>query len=276
MRLKVLSLGAGVQSSTLLLMACAGEIEKPDCAIFADTQWEPKAVYAWLEVLRREAEAAGIPVYTVTAGNIKQDALAGIVPPSSGGKAPRRFASMPFFTRDERGRISMLRRQCTNEYKIRPIRRRIREELERRGIPKRPGAVELWMGVSTDEMSRMRLSDVRYIVNRYPLIERQMDRTACVRWLVDHGYPRPPKSSCIGCPFHDDRYWRALREQSPEEWAEAVEFDEAIRRMARINDEVYVYRRAIPLREARLELPTDGMEPLFDGMADECYGMCGL
>jgi hypothetical protein len=41
-RLRVLSLGAGVQSTTLALLAAHGEVgPMPDCAIFADTRWEP-------------------------------------------------------------------------------------------------------------------------------------------------------------------------------------------------------------------------------------------
>jgi hypothetical protein len=44
--MRILSLGAGVQSTTMALMAAVGEIaDKPDAAIFADTGWEPKAVY---------------------------------------------------------------------------------------------------------------------------------------------------------------------------------------------------------------------------------------
>jgi len=46
--LRILSLGAGVQSSTLALMIAKGEIPMVDCAIFADTMGEPKAVYEWL------------------------------------------------------------------------------------------------------------------------------------------------------------------------------------------------------------------------------------
>ena len=43
-RLRVHSLGAGVQSTTLTLMAAHGEIgPMPDGAIFADTGWEPLA-----------------------------------------------------------------------------------------------------------------------------------------------------------------------------------------------------------------------------------------
>ncbi len=39
--LRVLSLGAGVQSSTLLFKMLHGEIEPPDIAIFSDTGNEP-------------------------------------------------------------------------------------------------------------------------------------------------------------------------------------------------------------------------------------------
>lgn len=73
--IKVLSLGAGVQSSTVFLMSCRGVLPKVDCAIFADTQWEPKEVYehlAWLEEMGRQH---GIPVHRVTAGNLRDDAI---------------------------------------------------------------------------------------------------------------------------------------------------------------------------------------------------------
>ena len=48
----VISLGAGVQSTTLYLMASQGLITPtPVAAIFADTGWEPPAVYAHLSRL---------------------------------------------------------------------------------------------------------------------------------------------------------------------------------------------------------------------------------
>ena len=50
---RILSLGAGVQSSTLALMAATGETEhRPDAAIFADTQAEPLP-YLGHNVMRR-------------------------------------------------------------------------------------------------------------------------------------------------------------------------------------------------------------------------------
>ncbi|ANS02942.1 hypothetical protein [uncultured Mediterranean phage uvDeep-CGR0-AD1-C123] len=46
--LEVISLGAGVQSSVMALMAAHGELPIPECAIFADTQFEPRQVYEHL------------------------------------------------------------------------------------------------------------------------------------------------------------------------------------------------------------------------------------
>ena len=49
--LTILSLGAGVQSTCLALMAAKGEVTPmPDAAIFADTH-EPKEVYEHLDWL---------------------------------------------------------------------------------------------------------------------------------------------------------------------------------------------------------------------------------
>ncbi len=76
--LRVLSLGAGVQSTTVLLMALRGKFhEKLDCAIFADTGWEPKAVYNHLGWLTDQAAQGGIPIHQVTAGNLRQELLDG-------------------------------------------------------------------------------------------------------------------------------------------------------------------------------------------------------
>lgn len=246
--MKILSLGAGVQSTTLLLMAHKGEIERPDLAIFADTQWEPAAVYrhlAWLERI------SSIPIQRVTAGNIREESL------SKAG----RFASMPLHLMNGDGKKGQLRRQCTNEYKLRPIKKALRNL--------RP--YEMWLGISLDESHRMRDSDVRYITNRYPLVERRMTRWDCQRWLTEHGYPIPEKSACIGCPFHGNRNWRALKER-PEEWADAVAFDQAIRELPRIKGRVFLHASLRPLAEVDLTTPQErGQQAMF---GEECSGLC--
>ena len=102
--LRLLSLGAGVQSTTVLLLACDGVIPRFDYALFADTGWEPRQVYENLARLRAHAENAGIPVRTVSAGNIRTDAL----------DPAHRFFSMPLHVLNTDGSRGLARRQCTS------------------------------------------------------------------------------------------------------------------------------------------------------------------
>jgi hypothetical protein len=228
-----------VQSSTLLLMACEGEL-RIDAAIFADTGWEPKSVYehlAWLEV---QAATAGIPVYRVGSGDIRERELA------------RHYTWMPLRMKGEAGN-GLLRRQCTDRYKIRPIQRKLRELGAKATQP-----IDLLIGISLDEYQRMRDSQVKYQRNVYPLIERRMSREACLVWMRTRGYPEPGKSSCIGCPYHDNAHWRRLRDTSPDEWADAVDFDERIRHAyPKLSGEAFLHRSLVPLAEADLRSEQD-------------------
>jgi len=253
---RIISLGAGVQSSTMALMASCGELERPDAAIFADTGWEPKAVYAWLDWL---TPRLSFPVHRVQRGDIRADLL------RRTNATGQRFVSIPSYTWNG----GMGRRQCTREYKIEPIVKKIREL---GGGLKAP--VEMWIGISLDEIRRMKPNRVKWITNRWPLIERRMNRQDCLRWMLDHDFPAPPKSSCLGCPFHDDAYWRRLKADSPEEFADTVAADKAIRDMPGFDYEQYLHRSLMPLDEVDLSTEEDrGQMDMFDG---DCEGYCGV
>lgn len=74
-RLRALSLGAGVQSTTMALTAAHGEIgPMPTCAIFADTCWELKAVYDHFEWLM-SGNVLPFPVHIVSAGIIRDQLI---------------------------------------------------------------------------------------------------------------------------------------------------------------------------------------------------------
>lgn len=261
-QLRILSLGAGVQSTTLALMAAHGEIgPMPDAAIFADTGWEPKAVYEHLRWLT-SPNLLPFPVHIVTGGNIRADALAKV------NTTGQRFASIPWFMRMPDGSDAMGRRQCTKEYKLRPVQRKVVEMMDGRR-PK--GGAEVWVGISLDEVFRMKPSRVQYIVNRWPLIEKRMSRNDCLRWIERNGYPEPPKSSCIGCPFHSDAEWRAL---APDEFADAVEVDNVIRHQPGIRGQQFMHRSGVPLADVDLSTAEQrGQGNLF---LNECEGMCGV
>jgi len=193
-------------------MACEGELQI-DAAIFADTQWEPWWVYQHLDGLEKVAKAAGIPIYRVTIGDLRADALAN-----------KTASWMPLYSvNPEDGKRQQLKRQCTRNYKIRPIRRKV---AELNGGFRRQ--VEQLVGISLDEWERMRTSDVKYITNVYPLVDLRMTRADCVAWLQRHEYPVPRKSSCIACPLRTAAEWRDIQQDSAS-WADAVGFDEGIR-----------------------------------------------
>ncbi|ADL49615.1 MULTISPECIES: hypothetical protein [Micromonospora] len=249
---RYLSLGAGVQSSTLLLLAAHGAIPGFDAAIFADTGWESAAVYRHLDRLTGIARQASIEVVRVSTGDIRADAL----------DPGHRFASMPLFTLGPNGERGMARRQCTGEYKIKPIKAEVRRRLGYPHPTRVPAGVwvEVAIGISLDEIGRARDSDVAYMRNVHPLLDLGWRRTDCLRFLAEHGLADTPKSSCVGCPFHDDGFWLAMREHSPQEWADAVAFDRAIRNgSARANadghplrGQFFLHRQRVPLDEVQL------------------------
>ena len=265
-RLTVLSLGAGVQSTTLALMAAYGEIAAPDCAIFADTGWEPRAVYDHLD--RLEARLP-FPIYRVNAGNLREDAVKKNTTTRSGG----RFSAIPWFTSDG----GMGRRECTAHYKIEPLAKKQRELLDAKPRQRLPvESVHVLIGISTDEAHRMKPARNRWQRNVFPLIELGMSRRDCLRWTQERQW-NPPKSSCIGCPFHSDAMWRDLRDNAPDEWADAVEVDRAIRdggTMRGIKAQQFMHRSLKPLDQ--VDLSTWAEKGQADLFGEECEGMCGV
>lgn len=261
--LNIISLGAGVQSTTLLLMAAQGKIgPMPDAAIFADTQWEPKAVYRHLAWLK--SQAIPFPIYQVSAGNLRADIL------SRSNTSGGRFAAVPWHMVMPNGSTAIGRRQCTQEYKLKPIRQKVRALL---GDKTPKGGAQIWIGISLDEAMRMKPSKIGYMVNRWPLIELRMTRRDCLQWLTEQNYPQPPKSSCIGCPYHSNSQWRDIK-RVPDEWQDALTIDAAIRDQPKMKGQQFAHHSKIPLADVDLSTAEErGQLNLFN---NDCEGMCGV
>lgn len=267
--IRFLSLGAGVQSTTLALMAVAGELAPmPACAIFADTQAEPRAVYEHLDMLEC---LLPFPVYRVTAGSLRDEILGAMR-----GEC-RMDARPPFFTAGG----GMLRRQCTQDFKVRPISSKIRELAGiKRGSPgPREVVVEQWLGISLDEAVRMRDSPFRWLAFRYPLVDRRLTRQDCARWLSARGFRVPPKSACTFCPYHDTAVWRDMKANDPESFADACAIDEAIRpgmpgTKRPVGEQWFLHPSRRPLADVDFSTLEDhGQINLF---GNECEGLCGV
>jgi hypothetical protein len=268
--LRVISLGAGVQSTTMALMAAHGEIgPMPDCAIFADTGADPAAVYDHLKWLM-SPNVLPFPVHVVSAGNLKEHVAA----ERPSGKFLK--VDIPAFVQAPDGSVALLNRSCTRDFKIDPIRRKVREVLgiARKRSPATP-VCEQWIGISLDEATRMKPSREAWQSMRWPLIEQRMSRGDCLEWMKRRGYPVPPKSSCTFCPYHRDDQWRDL---TPSEFAEAVDVDRRLRSRPpsayRTKGVLFLHRSCRPLDEVDLSSAEDrGQLNMF---INDCEGMCGV
>ena len=271
MPLRVLSLGAGVQSTTLAMMGALG-MEHIDHAIFADTQSEPRAVYkhlAWL----MEPGRLPFPVHVVTEGSLRQEIL-----DASAGKRGA-WGRPPLFLRNPNGSRGMTQRKCTQDYKITPIQRKVRELSGIKPRSRGPAhvVVEQLIGISRDEASRMRDAHFRWIKHVYPLIDRGLTRRDCLALLAKHGWPTPMKSACTFCPYHSNAWWREMKANDPESFSDAVSVDAALRsgQHFMLKGTPYLHPSLRPLGEIdfRTAAEQDGQISLFE---NECEGMCGV
>jgi hypothetical protein len=267
--LRLLSLGAGVQSLTVLLLACEGQIPKFDHALFADTGWEPRAVHDQLAKATEVAARAGIPVRIVSGGNIRRDAL----------DATSRFVTMPLHVRNPDGSKGMARRQCTGEYKIKPLKAAARILLGYPHPVRVPAGVyaEQAIGISVDEFHRAKDSDVRYLRNVFPLLDLGMSRDDCIAYLRENGFGETVKSACVGCPYSGNARLRWIRDTDPDAWADLVAFDHAIRNGSPraiaegkpLRGQFFIHRSLKPLDQVDLDPPTRGHLRVVGGTAVE-------
>ena len=292
---QVLSFGAGVQSTALLLMSCKGLLPKLDAAIFADVGWEPQKVYDHLEWCKIEAKKHGIPIHVVrgTEDGMRLDVLNNITR-EDGGRAP----VLPYFTATIEGkREGISNRHCTVDYKIVPLQNFIKREIMQfkphARLPKQP-VVQQWIGISFDEATRAKPHRENWCEHVFPFLNWGLDsptgkpwrRYQIINWL-EKNYPEieVPRSACIGCPFHSNSEWRKIKE-NPKEWQEAIDFDRSIRvdkrKLVRkdgtpysiMKQKQYLHKSCIPLEDVDLRSVEEmGQGSLWD---NECEGMCGM
>lgn len=274
--LHIISLGAGVQSSTMALMAAAGEITPmPTAAIFADTQDEPASVYKWLDWLEKQLP---FPVYRVTKGSLSGESLR---VRNHQNKLGHKWSKslIPAHIKNPDGSKGFMGRACTADYKIGPILKKVRELAKIRRNEKSVRVIQ-WIGISLEEAHRMNPSRNKWASHRWPLIEKEMRRWDCLRWMDKMGLPTPPRSACIYCPFHGDHEWRRLKEEEPADFAKAVAFEQKLQAIKRVTDNMqgipFLHASLRPLDQVDFETDIEKGQFVLPGYGNECKGMCGV
>lgn len=262
-RLIAISHGGGVQTTAMCLMAARGEITPmPDVAIFADTGGELQRTYDLLDWLQQQVP---FPIVRVRRpGPPLGDVTLQVV---AGARSRQGASIIPLYALAAGGERSMLPKQCSKDFKTRVVAREIARRLGipagRRG-PREP-VVELWVGMTRDEMTRVATNERKWIHNRHPLVELNMHRRDVERWFAQRGYPLPTKSSCLYCPFRDNAAWERMKVQDPLDFERACQWDEGVRPgWPGIDGQLFVHRNFVPLRDAVLTEP----DPQLDFFTD--------
>ena len=165
-------------------------------------------------------------------------------------------------------------RQCTTNYKIRPIQKKVRELL---GLKKYQRAknmeVKMIIGISYDELNRMTINKTKYIENLYPFVEKKITRQQCIKWLKNNNYPIPNRSACWFCPYHTSKEWIEMKNNHTEEWNKAVKFEKIINRENKVlKGKLFLNG----LHKNLEDLKPKNNNQLEFSFKDECEGMCGV
>lgn len=254
-----------------------------DGAIFADTQAEPESVYRWLDTLEGFVKAAPypFPIHRVTAGSLETDTLRLRTSGKTGQKYVRALVPAFFANPETRSGRGLLGRKCTAEYKVRRLkiaqRKLAKVPNARKGVA-RAVSVITYVGISWDEVHRMKASEDDWNEIRWPLVDRKMTRDDCKDWMFVMGYPEPPRSACYFCPFHSDGEWLRLKHHEPAEFQKAVEFDAKLRNLAqqatgsaKLAGDVFLHSSLKPLDQVEFK-----DEDFRDQFGNECTGLCGV
>jgi 3'-phosphoadenosine 5'-phosphosulfate sulfotransferase (PAPS reductase)/FAD synthetase len=264
----VFSYGGGVQSTAALVLAAQGEIDFRTF-VFANVgdDSESRGTLEYLrDVAMPYAFAHGIGLREArltTRSGRSETLLARLLRDEASHWIPARFPNG-----------APAQRSCTKNYKINVISKFLRDSGATKAHP-----ADVGLGISIDELHRAKTPpiDPRNPLQRrvYPLIDLRLSRADCAALIGRAGLPVPPKSSCWFCPFWPPKYWQAMSEDDPEQFARAVALDETLRRfsVARGMDKVYLHRKLLPLAEA---VSPHRQLPMFtDDTEDTCEsGFC--
>lgn len=273
-----ISYGGGVQSTAILTLLLKEphlfSYPLPDLILFADTGAEPPQIYQTVDKMFSLLRDAGFQCETVYATNSNGDRMTNLDLPLPGRKSGG-LTTPPWFIRNPDGSTGMSQRHCTQDFKINPITKRIREYLGVEPTKRVKDKHGLWLGISVDEIQRAKPSLFPWQETRFPLIDLRWNRTDCALYVYRQLGFVPAKSACYMCPFINEKEWMRRKEYEPELFAMAVAVDQRIRDVPPstfgLNGTPYLHRSCQPIADISTQMN------LFDSAViteKDCGGHC--
>lgn len=231
--MKILSCGAGQQSTALALMSCDNVLVPHkfplvpiyDAILFCDLGGERQWVYDQVAFLAQMCGLVGIPFYVLRDKNLKQDYL------TNYGQS--RVCTIPFWSLDANGKKGKMTRHCTIDYKIVQMQHFVRWQLlgYRKGERTRPEDIqahEMHIGFTAEERQRVFESQHKLFVNKYPMIEMGLERKDNYAYVKERWHLETRGSACLFCPYHSNYFFKECRQTCQADYETVLTIDEKL------------------------------------------------
>lgn len=232
--MKILSCGAGMQSTALALMSCENSIKGKDthilvpvydAVVFCDLGGERKWVYDQVKFISDACKKANIDFYILKNKNLKEDYF------NNYGKD--RVCIMPFWSVDQNGKKGRMRRYCTIDYKIVQIQNFVRWDLlgYKKGARTRTKDIkahEMHLGFTAEESRRISESKHKLFLNKFPMVEMGLKRADNYAYCKEVWGLETKGSACLFCPFHTNYFYKECKETCEEDYKDIIRFDELL------------------------------------------------
>ena len=245
----VLNYGGGRQTVAICVLIARGILPKPDVIVMADTGRENPSTGEYLsQHMTPLLASVGLTV------EIASHELATVDLYGKNGDL-----LIPVFTQ-----TGKLRTYCSNEWKRRVVNRYLRGKNIVSGTR--------WIGFGFEERRRwIKLHgkvDGKW-TTVCPLVDLMINTQAALGIIESAGLPIPHHSACWMCPHKTNSEWRLIRDNYPEQWAEAIAIDNEVRE----NDErggVFLHHDRVPLSSADIDTP-DPVHPAQQCTLGNCF-----
>ncbi len=229
---EVWSCGGGTQSGAIAVLIGMGKLPKPDICFMTNTGREKSGTWPFVEAfIRKHLAKVGADLQIIQSADFGGGRLF--------GGEDGRTALMPGFT-TLNGGVGKLSPFCSGSWKTDVGERYLRSL----GIE----TARNWIGISTNEVRRVRKQHRPWLELWYPLCSAvPMSRQQCVELIRSTGWTGPiPHSACYMCPNMSDTEWLDLKINYPDDFTAACAVETEVRA---VDPHFYCHPSCVPLSE---------------------------